>query len=56
MLLRGEEGTLAWTWDSRDQEWMPLAGPATRFADVQNRVALYSTAGGRRGCPTGGVR
>lgn len=45
VLLRGEEGTLAWTWDSPDQEWMPLAGPATRFADVQNRVALYS--GGR---------
>ncbi len=45
MLLRTEAGTLAWTWDSPDQEWMPLAGTATRFADVQNRVALYD--GGR---------
>lgn len=45
VLLRGEAGTLAWTWASEDQEWMPLAGPATRFADVQNKVALYD--GGR---------
>ena len=45
VLLRGEAGTLAWTWAAEEQEWMPLAGPATRFADVQNRVALYD--GGR---------
>lgn len=45
VLLRGEAGTVAWTWASPDQEWMPLAGPATRFADVQNRVALFD--GGR---------
>lgn len=45
VLLRGKAGTLAWTWASEDQEWMPLAGPATRFADVQNRVALFD--GGR---------
>jgi hypothetical protein len=45
VLLRGDEATVAWTWESPDQEWMPLAGPATRFADVQNGVALYD--GGR---------
>ncbi len=44
VLLRTAAGTLAWTWESPDQEWMPLAGPATRFADVQNRVALYDGA------------
>lgn len=45
VLLRTEAGTLAWTWAAEEQEWMPLAGPATTFADVQNRVALYD--GGR---------
>jgi hypothetical protein len=41
VVLRGEQGTVTWNWTSPDQAWVPLAGPATRVADVANRVLLY---------------
>jgi hypothetical protein len=44
VVLRGEQGTLTWNWTSPDQAWVPLAGPATRVADVANRVLLYDGA------------
>jgi hypothetical protein len=41
VVLRGKDGTITWNWTSEDQAWVPLAGPATRVADVQSGVVLH---------------
>lgn len=41
VVVRGAAGTMTWQWADEDQAWVPFAGPATRVADVQNRVVLH---------------